>query len=289
MVRVALAVVALLPCALAFTAGPATRLPMQLRAAPASTRASGLVMQQQRESGEANSQYKARLAASIPTAMLLSQIILPMQEAAAAKGQYGLLEGKAVGLVHPLVMVSLFFFTLFTGYQGLMWRQVREIGDDLKPLNEELKALEAQQDPEAPPSPKISALKAEVDEKTAKRKELISGNYKDKHFAAASALLALGVTFSIEGGCDTYLRTGKLFPGPHLFAGAGITVLWAVAAALVPQMQKGNDTARSAHIAINTVILGLFAWQLPTGFQITMNVLNKTPWLPQLVADAASK
>ena len=37
----------------------------------------------------------------------------------------------------------------------------------------------------------------------------------------ASALLALGVTISIEGGCDTYMRTGKLFPGPHLFAGAG--------------------------------------------------------------------
>ena len=54
----------------------------------------------------------------------------------------------------------------------------------------------------------------------------------------AQVLLACGVTFSIEGATDTYLRVGKLFPGPHLFAGAGITVLWAVAAALVPKMQK---------------------------------------------------
>eukprot|EP00283_Hemiselmis_rufescens_P024735 CAMPEP_0173438220 /NCGR_PEP_ID=MMETSP1357-20121228/19737_1 /TAXON_ID=77926 /ORGANISM="Hemiselmis rufescens, Strain PCC563" /LENGTH=279 /DNA_ID=CAMNT_0014403483 /DNA_START=52 /DNA_END=891 /DNA_ORIENTATION=+ len=277
---------ALLPCALAFTAAPATRLPMQIRGAAAASRSSGLVMQQQRETGEVNDQYKARLAASVPTAMLLSQVMLPLQEAAASKGQWGLLEGKAVAMVHPLSMASLFLFTLFTGYQGLMWRQVRELGEELKPLSAELKALEAQ---EAPDAAKLSALKAEVDQLTEKRKELVSGNYKDKHFAAASALLALGVTFSIEGGCDTYLRAGKLFPGPHLFAGAGITVLWAVAAALVPQMQKGNDTARSAHIAINTVILGLFAWQIPTGFQITMNVINKTPWLPQLVADAASK
>lgn len=35
----------------------------------------------------------------------------------------------------------------------------------------------------------------------------------------------------------TCAAAGKLFPGPHLYAGAAITVLWAVAAALVPQMQ----------------------------------------------------
>lgn len=33
---------------------------------------------------------------------------------------------------------------------------------------------------------------------------------------------------------------GKLFPGPHLYAGAAITVLWALAAALVPYMQVGE-------------------------------------------------
>lgn len=55
---------------------------------------------------------------------------------------------------------------------------------------------------------------------------------------------------------------GKLFPGPHLFAGAGIVALWALAASLVPAMQKGNDTARSAHIALNTLNLGLFIWQV---------------------------
>ena len=38
-------------------------------------------------------------------------------------------------------------------------------------------------------------------------------------------------------------------------------VLWALAASLVPYMQKGNDTARSVHIAANTINLGLFAWQ----------------------------
>ncbi len=39
--------------------------------------------------------------------------------------------------------------------------------------------------------------------------------------ASASLLLASGVTISVEGAFDTYFRAGKLFPGPHLFAGAG--------------------------------------------------------------------
>ena len=58
------------------------------------------------------------------------------------------------------------------------------------------------------------------------------------------------------------LPAGQLYPGPHLFAGAGITVLWALAAALVPAMSKGNEAARSAHIALNTLNILLFAWQV---------------------------
>lgn len=57
---------------------------------------------------------------------------------------------------------------------------------------------------------------------------------------------------------------------------AGITVLWALAAALVPPMQKGNDTARSLHIALNTVNLLLFVSQIPTGWEIVLKVLEFT-------------
>ena len=64
------------------------------------------------------------------------------------------------------------------------------------------------------------------------------------------------------------------------FFAAGITVLWALAAALVPPMQKGNETARSLHIAFNTVNLLLFAWQIPTGWEIVVKVFEftKFPW-----------
>eukprot|EP00961_Rhodomonas_salina_P001423 19678-Rhodomonas_salina.2 len=38
-------------------------------------------------------------------------------------------------------MAGLYLFTLYTGYQGLQWRTLREVGNDLKPLQEQEKAL----------------------------------------------------------------------------------------------------------------------------------------------------
>lgn len=53
------------------------------------------------------------------------------------------------------------------------------------------------------------------------RKELLKGSFKDRHYNAGSILLGFGVFESIFGGVNTWFRTGKLFPGPHLFSGAG--------------------------------------------------------------------
>jgi hypothetical protein len=53
------------------------------------------------------------------------------------------------------------------------------------------------------------------------RKELLKGGFRDRHFNTSSILLGGGTTFAIAGAYNTYLRTGKLFPGPHLYAGAG--------------------------------------------------------------------
>lgn len=55
-------------------------------------------------------------------------------------------------------------------------------------------------------------------------------------------------------------------------------VLWAAAAACVPAMQKGNDTARSIHIAANVSGMGLFAWQIITGWPILLKVTELTKW-----------
>lgn len=87
-------------------------------------------------------------------------------------------------------------------------------------------------------------------------------------------LLGLGTFAAIEGPVNTFLRAQKLFPGPHLYVGAGIVVSWAVAASLVPQMQKGSDNARIAHMAINFSMIGLFAWQVRV---LYLSIFTRSP------------
>ncbi|GBF91379.1 hypothetical protein Rsub_04119 [Raphidocelis subcapitata] len=202
-------------------------------------------------------------------------LLLDAHAALATGGSFGLLEGRSAALVHPLVMGILFTLSGYAGFLGWQWRRTRTIGDDIKALKAQVpKAPQGEGAPAPPPSPlegQIVALEKE-------RKDLIAGGFKDKHTAAGSVLLAFGVCIAIEGCLNTWMRTGKLFPGPHLFAGAAIVGLWAAAAALVPAMQKGNDSARSAHIALNAVNLALFAWQVPTGLEIVGKVFEFTKW-----------
>merc|ERR1719199_773928 len=84
----------------------------------------------------------------------------------------------------------------------------------------------------------VAAFTADIDAKSAERKELASKDYRDRHWALGSVLLGIGGSFAIEGPVNTYMRAGKLFPGPHVYAGAAICSMWAIAAALVPYMQK---------------------------------------------------
>jgi len=131
------------------------------------------------------------------------------------------------------------------------------------------------------PTPRMRELEEKIADISQQRKALAEGGFRDKHFAIGSFLLASGVTFAIEGPVNTYLRAGKLFPGEHLYAGAAIVVLWALAAAMIPWMQKGQEWARTSHIALNVLNIALFAYyQLPSGYKIALKVLEKTkfPW-----------
>ena len=79
---------------------------------------------------------------------------------------------------------------------------------------------------------------------------------------------------AICGMGATYLAYGKLFVSPHLLAGLGMIGLIATSASLVPFMRKGNYVARYTHIGLNTVLVGLFAWQAVTGVQIVQKLLS---------------
>ena len=107
------------------------------------------------------------------------------------------------------------------------------------------------------------------------KKELIKGRYNVKHYQMGSLLLALMVVGAIGGMAVTYINNGKLFVGPHLLAGLGMTALIAMSASLSPFMQKGQNWARFTHIALNVVLLGLFGWQAVTGVEIVQRIVSK--------------
>lgn len=142
-----------------------------------------------------------------------------------------------INFIHPLAMWGILALTLYAGYLGYQHRQTRLATGEEK-------------------------------------KELIKGKFLDRHHKAGSILLSLMVLASIGGMGSTYLNNGKLFFGPHLLAGLGMMGIIATSASLVPFMKKGNDVARNAHIALNTVLVGLFGWQAVTGVQIVQKILK---------------
>ncbi|MEH1871177.1 DUF4079 domain-containing protein [Nostoc sp.] len=139
---------------------------------------------------------------------------------------------------HPVLMWALLVLSIYAAYLGLQLQRTRN---------------------------------AQGEEK----KELIKGKYNVRHYQIGSILLALMVVGAIGGMGVTYINNQKLFVGPHLLAGLGMTGMIAFSAALSPYMQKGANWARATHILVNFTLLGLFAWQAVTGVQIVQRILTK--------------
>ncbi len=139
---------------------------------------------------------------------------------------------------HPLMMWALFFTSLYAMWLGFQSRQIRSADKE-------------------------------------KRQELIKKDVKGKHFILGSLLLSLLILGTLGGMAVTYINNGKLFVGPHLLVGLGMTGLIASAAALVPWMQKGNEVARICHISLNVSLVGLFGWQAVTGMDIVQKILDR--------------
>ncbi len=139
---------------------------------------------------------------------------------------------------HPLLMWVLLGLSIYAMYLGIQIRRTREAEGDVK-------------------------------------KELIKGKFNLKHHQIGSVLLAFMVLGTIGGMGVTYINNGKLFVGPHLLAGLGMTGMIAVSASLTPFMQKGADWARYTHIFLNVALLGLFGWQAVTGMEIVQRIISK--------------
>lgn len=59
--------------------------------------------------------------------------------ALAVDGEFGVFEGRTFALIHPIVMASLFLYTLWAGYLGWQWRRVRTIQNEINELKKQLK------------------------------------------------------------------------------------------------------------------------------------------------------
>lgn len=64
--------------------------------------------------------------------------VFVVQDAYAAGGEFGILEGRIFSLIHPIVMISLFVATGYAGYLGWQWRRVRTIQDDINALKKQV-------------------------------------------------------------------------------------------------------------------------------------------------------
>lgn len=203
---------------------------------------------------------------------LSAPFLFSVDPASAIGGEYGIFEGRTLSLLHPGFMLFLFGSSLYAAKLGFDWRRARELGGIIRQMKADLPAPNAEG--VRPPSP----LDADISSLETERKTLLGKKLNENHENWGHLLLGLGVLFSVAGPFNTYLRTGKLFPGPHLWAGATITIIWALATALTPAMKKGNEAARVAHITLNCINIALFAWQIPTGFEIVEKVFQFTSW-----------
>ncbi|CAB1099446.1 unnamed protein product [Ectocarpus sp. CCAP 1310/34] len=242
-------------------------------------------------------------------AAALTPLVLGAAEASAKGGEFGIIEGKTASFFHPIVMGTMFAVSLRSAKLGLEWREQRTMGGRMSTLKEQLPVLSSGSRASTPLKKEADGIRSKLEElgedaaeaaaslkadlaklsssaaveieqelndMGARRKELSKKNVRDLHYDAGALLLGLGTFAAVEGPVNTYLRAQKLFPGPHLYAGAAVVVAWAVAASLVPKMQKGDDTARIAHMAINFGMIALFAWQIFTGIPIAQKVWEFT-------------
>lgn len=224
----------------------------------------------------------------VATAAATTALLTNAAPAFAAGPDWGIFEGRIGSLMHPVMMGSLLLYSLYTAFLGFQWRRQRTLGGDIKELQAQLPSgisskadiEKAMQEGGADLTKLKEAIPVaeQVAELQSERKELAAAAPRDQHFGQGALLAFLGTAFAIEGPLNTYARAGKLFPGPHLYAGAGLVVVWALAVATVPAMQKGSDTARFIHIGANVGGLCLFGWQLQSGIPILLKVIEKTAW-----------
>jgi hypothetical protein len=167
----------------------------------------------------------------IPVCVFLVAITSFSGIASTKDGEYGLLEGKWAGMLHPIYFFVLFGVSVSAAYHGLRWRRARELTADIA----RIKSNEF--------SPQIFEMRSERD-------EILKSDPKNKHISLGSIILGSGTAMALEGALSTYFRSGELFPDYHLFGGLGLVCIWASSYTLAPFTTRGNDWVRNTHVTL---------------------------------------
>lgn len=99
---------------------------------------------------------------------------------------------------------------------------------------------------------------------------------KGYHHKLSAFLLFATVFFMTLGMANTFLRSGRLFPGPHLYGGFLVIILLALNAAMVPWF-KDIGTIRSFHAVVGGAILISVLSQVWSGLPILSSVIHTVP------------
>lgn len=97
------------------------------------------------------------------------------------------------------------------------------------------------------------------------------------HHKLAAALTFLTTLSMFTGMYNTYLRSGRLYPGPHMYGGFVFLLLITANASLVPWF-KDFVRIRVVHRSIGFCVIGMAIWQAWTGLPVMKSVYQTIPW-----------
>lgn len=126
----------------------------------------------------------------------------------------GVLASKAASLIHPISNFAFYGTSIYSAYLGYQWRRLREVNEEIKVLNKQQQqqsTLTLSDDTATATALDSNSVSdtMRLKDLLAIKKDLSARNLKDKHFLSGSILLGGGVTVSLLGALNTYIRTGS--------------------------------------------------------------------------------
>lgn len=96
---------------------------------------------------------------------------------------------------------------------------------------------------------------------------------RKRHHQVAAGLYTATIAFTLCAMFNTFLRTGRLFPGPHLYGAAILICLLSFNVGMVPHMSS-SERVRIAHSVVGAAVILLLLPQFLSGLKISIALLS---------------